>query len=165
MTATEPGLAEVAALITIETTERLARHAGKAIIDGDTRGALELLDALTEETTRRTATRVKSLALSDRIAAGARSAVRYHLAAIDARRTPPAADDGETPPTHTGWVIHYLAHDDCTDCQRLIGYAIDTARATGSIGATYGEEPPGHEVTVRRAPVDNTTHPEQETPR
>jgi hypothetical protein len=159
MTTTEPGPHETGALITIETAERLARHAAKAIAEGDTGRALDILDALTEETTRRTCTRVKSLALSDHIADGARFRVGYHLALINAQRNTPPAEEvpGGRPATtgdhRTGWVIHYLAHTDCPDCERLIDDAITTARATGSIGATVTDDPAGHEATIRRAPV------------
>lgn len=76
---------EFAALVTVETAERLAGKVALAIGSGDTARALALLEVLVEETTTRTATAVKSLGVSDRIARSAAADVRNAVARVDAQ--------------------------------------------------------------------------------
>ena len=71
--------AEQAALVTIETVERLAVRAAEALQASDTARALRLLAALTDETVTRTATAVKDQMLSDEIAAQVADRMRSHL--------------------------------------------------------------------------------------
>jgi hypothetical protein len=66
---------EVKALVTVETAERIAYLAAKAIDAGELDYAFRLLIALTDETSARTCTAVKTQALSDQISAAARSRV------------------------------------------------------------------------------------------
>lgn len=66
-------------LVTIETVERLAAKAHEALREGRTGDVAFLLASITEETTRRTCSAVKSLPVSDEIAQQARVRVRRHL--------------------------------------------------------------------------------------
>jgi hypothetical protein len=86
---------ELAALVTIETAERLAMKAATAVRGGDTGLALRLLAALIEETTARTATRVKDQGISDGIAQRARVSVGITLALIESDQRL-AAEPGRT---------------------------------------------------------------------
>lgn len=81
----EVGAHEQAALVTVETAERLALAASKAITAGETEKAQRLLVALVRETTLRTCTAVKSQELSDRIADAARVIVGGEVAIINAQ--------------------------------------------------------------------------------
>lgn len=80
---------EVKALVTVETAERLASRAYRLLVDfpdDETKRqqAMDILVALTTETTNRTCTAVKRQDLSDRIAREAVQRTRRVLTEVEA---------------------------------------------------------------------------------
>lgn len=73
---------EFKALVTIETVERLAVHAIRALGEGDDAAVLRLLSAITDTTTARTCTAVKDQYISDAISLKAREAVTRTLGGL-----------------------------------------------------------------------------------
>lgn len=79
---------EFKALVALETAERLAVRACRAIESGDTAEALRILEALTTITTTRTVTAVKIQSVSDAISQRASTAVAQIMAKAPATVAP-----------------------------------------------------------------------------